>query len=450
MKNLRADSGKFSQRAAPDGAIKIAGYINKFGSVDSYGTRFDPSSVRLERFMQNPILLFNHDVDAPIGRMTFVEPREDGIWGEAIISASAAEKVAYVRDLVSEGCLKAFSFRFNPEAPMEKDPEIDNAMIVKNWELQEVSIVSLPAQPESIFSLRHAQKAFANVRSLDDARKALTSVRGAKVAKCVNEHIKKSISDGLSEEDVIERLRDKTGLPTADLAALINGEVTPCPDTFLAACVEELGCNAEELDQYNAEDVEASAPETINPSEVAPAPERQVQEDDALVKAIAETVTGLVSEGKTQDEAVAFAINLCSAERGCTGWRPSAAQFERILEMTTRQATQEPGETTPVKPEVPNDNAMLQKFDSLISLVGALINEVKALKDVMAQDEKAEVAPPVNGAPPPAAEPKMSAPAAPPAPAEGEPKPDEMSPEMKRSIEDEIEKAESRLRALGL
>lgn len=450
MRNIRPATNsaiRAEEQPSAGGAVRIAGYANRFGKVDTYGTRFDPKSVRLERFNQNGILLFNHDVNMPVGKVTKVESRDDGVWVECELSSSDNPQVSYVRDLVREGCLKTFSMRFGDDCKMEKDPEMAGVTLIRNWELQEVSIVSLPAQPDSTFSLRRARGLLSNCRSLDDARVAVQNVRGAKVAKYVADKLTEAAkADGVEREDIMERLRDRSGLEAGALAAALEGEVTPAPAPFLSACVEVLGCDKSELDALNAQDVEADAPETAKPgdgqrSDAPPEDDKEPERadpvmDEKVVSCITGKLPGILADGKAPDEAVAMAIQMCSSERGCTGWRPSRAHMETFL----RQATQEPTETTPVSTEVPNDNAMLQKLDALASLLGALVEEVKGLKSVMTEGRAAPV-------PPAKPDEKKPDEKKPDDEARGE---DKMDPETERAINEAFARIDSRLQALGV
>lgn len=376
MTNIRALNGAIQVRKVGEGKVRIAGYANRFGKVDTYGTRFDPKSVRLERFQSNPVLLFNHDVNLPVGKVVKTEPREDGVWVEAELSSSTAPQVAYVRDLVEEGCLKAFSMRFGEDATMEKDPDNPGAMIVRNWEMQEVSIVSLPAQSESLFSLRMAQRAFRNVHNTEEAKAVLSTIRGAKAAAYVNECLTKAATE-VERDDIMERLRDRSGMEAGELAKAMDGDVTPLPDAFVSAAVEVLGCDKDRLAELNAEDVEASKEGGESPAEVEPSP---VRAEDAAQECVAAKIPVFMKEGMEQEQAVAKAIAMCSEERGCVGWRPSDEQMERFL----RQAdTAREEVSTPVEPEMPNDNAMFQKLDSMVSLLGALVTEIKAMREDM-------------------------------------------------------------------
>lgn len=461
------------------GPVRIAGYANKFG-IDSYNTRLDPASMRLDRFGQNGMLLFNHDVDKPVGKVTKVEKRDDGVYVECELSKSDAEWPRYVRDLVGEGCLRTFSVRFGEDATYEKDADNPGGMIIRNWELQEVSIVSIPAQPDSTFSLVRAQRAFANVHSLEEARAAVDNVRGSKVAKAVSDALKQITGSGQDNEDVLGRLGKEAGLEPAALSACLGGETTPAPEGFLAACVSVLGLDKEELDGLNAQDVESDKEPTETPADVPPkpdegrAPEAEQKpiappvpppaeadkatpppsDDQAVQACVAGRLPGLLKEGKSQEDAVAEAIQACSKERGCVGWRPTREALTRFADVC-RQANQEPGPTVPVQPVEANENALLQKLDTHTSLLGALIEEVKGLRADMQSRAGTPVPPPPAEKPPAEGDKKPTEEAAQPARAEDGEKPKEEANKeedlvTERAVKDAFERIDARLRLAGL
>lgn len=101
----------------------------------------------MDNYQKNPIILAYHDHDNPIGRMEDFKVTGKGLWIRARISAAAEE----VYKLIKDGILTAFSVGFRI-----KDAEFDNInglFIIKELELMEISVVSVPCNQESIFSL---------------------------------------------------------------------------------------------------------------------------------------------------------------------------------------------------------------------------------------------------------------------------------------------------------
>jgi HK97 family phage prohead protease len=129
--------------------LKISGYAST-GSVDRAYDKILPtawSKGGLKNFEQNPILLFNHNYDKPIGKVVEMQTDKTGLKIKGVISKSAGD----VYNLVKEGVLSTFSVGF-----VIKDADYDKAvdgLIVKDAELLEVSVVSVPCNQDATFSV---------------------------------------------------------------------------------------------------------------------------------------------------------------------------------------------------------------------------------------------------------------------------------------------------------
>lgn len=102
----------------------------------------------LDNYIKNPIILAFHDHTKPIGMMVdyFIDSK-----GFKIV-AEVSKAAGNVYDLIKEGILRAFSVGF-----MVKDADYDpntDIFVIKDLELFEVSVVSVPANPGSTFSVR--------------------------------------------------------------------------------------------------------------------------------------------------------------------------------------------------------------------------------------------------------------------------------------------------------
>ena len=121
----------------------------------------------LRNFEKNPIILFNHDYNKPIGRATGLKVTENGLELKAKISKSAPDHVA---QLVKEGILGAFSVGFRVK-DADYITETDGLKI-KDAELFEVSVVSVPCNQAATFSLA---KSFDSMEEYNDFKKTFTN-----------------------------------------------------------------------------------------------------------------------------------------------------------------------------------------------------------------------------------------------------------------------------------
>lgn len=134
----------------------IEGYAST-DAVDSYNEIIEPQAFAkgLPRFLKYPVLLLNHmRTHLPIGKVVLVEIRERGLWVRAQISKTADD----IWSLIQEGILKGFSVGCGKGILKEPDPRIPGSPgIWKEVQLLEVSVVDIPANPETLFEVAAAK-----------------------------------------------------------------------------------------------------------------------------------------------------------------------------------------------------------------------------------------------------------------------------------------------------
>lgn len=131
-------------------SIFIEGYAST-NDIDRSGDVV-PSSVwekGIQNYLKNPIILSQHDYDDPVGRMIEHKVDSKGLWIKARVSA-AAEIFSLVKDKV----LTAFSVGFRiMDAEYNAAAEV---FMIKELELVEISIVSVPCNQNTVFNLSKA------------------------------------------------------------------------------------------------------------------------------------------------------------------------------------------------------------------------------------------------------------------------------------------------------
>lgn len=118
----------------------------------------------LQNYLNNPVILFNHDYNQPIGRAVELSTGDNGLQLKAKIAKSAG----HVRELIKEGVLGAFSVGFRV-----KDAEYlkeSDGYKIKDAELLEVSVVTVPANQAATFSLA---KSFNSESEYEEFKKTL-------------------------------------------------------------------------------------------------------------------------------------------------------------------------------------------------------------------------------------------------------------------------------------
>jgi len=149
-------------------SIKIAGYANTTTKDRSNDVVTAEAWAKgIDNYRKNPVLLYQHKHDCPIGRVENIRVDRKGIHVEAAVS-EAAEKNHGVQTLIKDGALKSFSVGFRVKDGKYNNQ--DDSMLITDVELLEISVVSVPCNQESLFSIR---KSFENNSDYEEFKKSL-------------------------------------------------------------------------------------------------------------------------------------------------------------------------------------------------------------------------------------------------------------------------------------
>lgn len=139
-------------KVADSGQRLIRGWAST-SSEDRDGEVVSPKAIEesLTRFKNNPVILRDHDMRRPVGKMVSGETSDTGFF----ISAEIAKGTTDADEtwaLVEQGILKAFSIGFIPKE-VNWD---DRTPVIQKMDLVEVSIVAIPSNYQSLFSVAKA------------------------------------------------------------------------------------------------------------------------------------------------------------------------------------------------------------------------------------------------------------------------------------------------------
>ena len=133
-------------------SLKIAGYANTI-TKDRAGdvVTAEAWAKGVENYRKNPVMLYQHKHECPIGRIEKIVVDKKGIYVEGAVS-EAAEKIHGIQTLINDGALKSFSVGFRVKDG--KYNRNDDSMTITEVELLEISVVSVPCNQDSLFSIR--------------------------------------------------------------------------------------------------------------------------------------------------------------------------------------------------------------------------------------------------------------------------------------------------------
>jgi len=142
-------------KSLSDGGVRISGLANT-PNIDRYREVIEIGAfaATLGIYLTNPIMLLQHDPERPIGTFDQIEIRPDGLWVSGVVKPGTLASNEAIT-LIKNGVLRTFSVGFR-----ELDGEYDENGIyhITQLELYEISVVSIPANRESIFVMDEGGK----------------------------------------------------------------------------------------------------------------------------------------------------------------------------------------------------------------------------------------------------------------------------------------------------
>ena len=271
----------FKSHTDEDGSVMIRG----MASTHDFDRAGDSISVDawtkggLKNFEKNPIILFNHDYNRPIGRATGLKTTENGLELTAKISKAAKD----VTELVKDGVLGAFSvgFRVKDADYLEET----DGLKIKDAELFEVSVVSVPCNQSATFSLA---KSFDSMAEYEEFKKTFTNSDGAQVQKEI------TMSEETTQPVDLEAFAKKVAEETAAKIAMKQAETKAAEEAVKKEADEKATAEAEakaqqeeEVKQAVATAVESGAERLVQDVEAKMA-EKDAEMDEVLKQHAAE------------------------------------------------------------------------------------------------------------------------------------------------------------------
>lgn len=156
-----------------DDRLDLLGVANA-NIVDRYDERVNPAGGQFEHFLKNRVLLIDHFYVswATVGRVQELMPESDGVKFSAFVGDASMVggmqnltlEQKRTMSLIAQALLQTVSIGFIAKkirAPLYNDDGImEEPAVIEVWELLEISIVAIPANPLSIFQAKSMAKSF--------------------------------------------------------------------------------------------------------------------------------------------------------------------------------------------------------------------------------------------------------------------------------------------------
>lgn len=149
-KSLELTADFHIKSVGEDEDIVIEGYANTTDKDRGSDVILEEAWLKggLDNYLKNPIVLAFHDHTKPVGTVDEYSVNNKGLRVVAKINKAAGQ----IYDLVKSEVLRAFSVGFRV---LDADYDVDtDIFVIKDLELYELSVVSIPMNADSLFSVR--------------------------------------------------------------------------------------------------------------------------------------------------------------------------------------------------------------------------------------------------------------------------------------------------------
>lgn len=284
IKRLEFTATSISKKDAGSDCI-IEGYANT-STKDRVGDCVLPSAFEksLPTFLKNPVLLANHDWNDPCGKVLEAKITDKGLYIKARISDTRPD----IKTLINEGCLSTFSIGYN-----EIDADYDDqtkTKYVKELELLEISVVTVPANVEASFAVSTVKteepadekpaeesKSAPEVRTASQLKDFIDTVKsvagndltGAQVV-AICEYFNNPKEEIMNKQELIKLLTTKSAPVAAAPVEAKKDESAPAPAAEPQAAdagefMKQVMAKLDAIGQALAQVLEASQPKADEP-----------------------------------------------------------------------------------------------------------------------------------------------------------------------------------------
>lgn len=288
-----------------DWAVQISWYAST-KDKDRWWDIVEPHAFAsaLERYMTNPIVLLQHKADKPIGIVEEASIDDNWLW----IKAKISQNTDWVVDLIKNWVLRAFSIGYSikdydTDVRELADWSYDMTNIIKDLELYEISVVSVPMNPyalsksvKDLLEVEENEETPETTENEENENSEKVEENGENPEKCENEEAKDTEK---CEEEKKEEAEEET--KPVEETHDVEYQAEETADWSIAVEVKEEIPNEEVETQETSEewsDSEEEAKEAVEETEIE---ETAVDEDSENV---VETTTDEAEVVETHNEEI--------------------------------------------------------------------------------------------------------------------------------------------------
>jgi len=222
----------WANRAMKDG-VKIIDRGKEYIPADQWS---------IQQWLQNPVIFFNHDRSIPIGKGVDAKVTPEGLWIKAQISQSDSPDIKKARDLIQEGILRTFSVGIDVA---EEEYMDTGETILKGVNLLETSVVSIPMNQESFFSI---SKKSLSETPLDILEYEIMKAKGKEFSALIHQKLHVLAQcEKFNREKTIEQIVKESTLAKEYITEVFAGAVKSVPENLVKVISKILAIDEKEL-----------------------------------------------------------------------------------------------------------------------------------------------------------------------------------------------------------
>jgi HK97 family phage prohead protease len=142
-------------RASSDTAANKLDFVLSDEMPDRMGDIIRLSGWQLDNFRRNPIALFGHRADFPIGNWSRLRVEDGALRGQLTLAPEGTSaRIDEIRRLVEANILRAVSVGFRPIESRPRGPDAPGGVLFEKQELIETSLVAVPANPNAVIAAK--------------------------------------------------------------------------------------------------------------------------------------------------------------------------------------------------------------------------------------------------------------------------------------------------------
>jgi HK97 family phage prohead protease len=281
--NLQLRDGYEKEEGYEEKENDLYTFVVSTPEVDRYGTIIMPSGIDYTAYLNNPIVLAQHDSDKwPIGRCLGFAMNGENL--EATIQIECiTEEGKKLNKLINAGYVKAVSVGIIPKEYEEKTIDGQKVTIYTKSELVEFSVVSVPANRQALLKKSMKTLLQDSINKYKKEKRMLTPEIEAKIKDELLPAIKEAfvnevINLGFSPEEAEASVTAFITAGAPPMLAVLQGEAEPE--------VAEEPAAAEPPVEVVAESIEASfeVPETRVGKKIAASTQAQINEGMDMIQ----------------------------------------------------------------------------------------------------------------------------------------------------------------------